>query len=49
MWKLWAKALGEKVGTDAEADKIAMIRTAILLQVIGTNIFIIANCIRHWG
>ena len=30
-WRLWAKAIGEKEGTtDAEADKIAMIRTVIV-------------------
>jgi hypothetical protein len=48
-WKLWAKALGEKSGdTDNESDKIACIRTAIVLSYIITNIFIIAGVIRHW-
>ena len=48
-WKLWAKALGEKNGnTDAESDKIACIRTAIVLSYIITNTFIIAGVIRHW-
>jgi hypothetical protein len=49
MWRLWAKALGEKFGkTDKEADKIAYIRTAILLCYVITNLFIIAGVIRHW-
>lgn len=49
MWRLWAKALGEKRGnTNAEADKIACIRTAIVLSYIITNIFIVAGVIRHW-
>jgi len=49
MWRLWAKALGEKHGkTDKEADKIAMIRTVILLLYLITNFFIVAGVIRHW-
>jgi len=49
MWRLWAKALGKKEGNnDADADRIAMIRTAIVLCYIITNFFIIAGVIRHW-
>ena len=49
LWRLWAKALGEKTGaTDSEADRVALIRTAIVLTYIITNIFIIARVIRHW-
>jgi hypothetical protein len=48
MWRLWAKALGEKHGTDEEADKIALIRSAIVGCYIITNLFIIAGVIRHW-
>ena len=49
VWRLWAKALGEKSGaTDQEADKVALVRTAIVLCYIITNIFIIAGVIRHW-
>jgi hypothetical protein len=49
MWKLWAKALGEKAeSNDREADKIAFIRTAIVLCYMITNCFIIAGVIRHW-
>lgn len=48
-WRLWAKALGEKAGaSDREANKIALIRTAIVLSYIITNIFIISGVIRHW-
>jgi hypothetical protein len=49
MWRLWAKALGEKAGsTNNEADKIAIIRTIITLVYVITNSFIIAGVIRHW-
>lgn len=49
MWRLWAKALGEKTGRDnSEADKIAVIRTAILFVYVITNLFIVAGVIRHW-
>jgi hypothetical protein len=49
MWRLWAKALGEKYGnTDKEADIIALIRTFIIISYLTTNIFIVAGVIRHW-
>lgn len=49
-WRIIAKSLGEKSGkTDSEADKIAVIRLLIMLQLIVTNGFIIANSIRHWN
>ena len=49
MWRLWAKALGEKHGrTDSEADTIAIIRSIIVGCYIITNLFIIAGVIRHW-
>jgi hypothetical protein len=49
IWNLWAKALGEKAGTsDKEADRIACIRTVIVLIYIITNFFIVAGVIRHW-
>jgi hypothetical protein len=48
-WRLWAKALGEKASSDnKEADKVAVIRTIVLLIYIITNIFIVAGVIRHW-
>ena len=29
MWRLWAKALGEKVGEDKEADTVAFLNEAL--------------------
>lgn len=50
MWRLWAKALGEKAGSDdRESDSIAVIRTIIFVSYMLTNIFIIAGVIRHWN
>jgi hypothetical protein len=49
LWRLWSKALGEKSGnTDCEADKVALVRTIIVISYIVTNLFIIAGVIRHW-
>jgi hypothetical protein len=48
-WRLWAKSLGEKASeSDEEADKIACIRTLVVLIYIITNFFIVAGVIRHW-
>jgi hypothetical protein len=50
MWRLIAKALGEKAGSDdREADKVACIRLLIVLSYILTNCFIVAGVIRHWN
>ena len=50
MWRLWAKALGQKEGiTDGEADAVAALRTAIVALYIITNLFIIAGILRHWN
>ena len=50
IWRLWAKALGEKASSsDNEADRIAWIRTFLIAQAVVTNFFIIANVIRHWS
>ena len=50
MWRLWAKALGQKEGiTDSEADIVAAFRTAIVALYIVTNLFIIAGILRHWN
>ena len=49
LWRIWAKALGEKAGaTKQEADRVAIIRSAIVLCYIITNFFIVAGVIRHW-
>lgn len=48
-WKIWAKALGEKAGaTKQEDDKVALVRTSMVLCYIITNFFIVAGVIRHW-
>lgn len=48
-WRLWAKALGEKASEDnSEADKVALIRTVIVVVNFITCFFIMANTINHW-
>ena len=47
MWRLWAKALGEKIGEDEEADKVALIRTIIVLQAVICNALIVWNIFRN--
>jgi hypothetical protein len=50
LWRIWAKALGEKTGaTSQEADIVALVRTFIVLTYIVTNLFIVAGVIRHWN
>jgi len=50
MWRIWAKALGEKHRrSDREADIIAGIRTLIFISYLVTNLFIISGVIRHWN
>ena len=49
VWRVWAKALGEKSGkNDREADAVARIRTFIFFTYLITNVAIVANAIRHW-
>ena len=48
-WGLWANALGQKASrVKHEADRIAIIRTLIVLQAVVCNIFIVWNIIRNW-
>ena len=50
MWRIWCYALGKKEGRNKhDADRIAFIRTIIMIQLIVTNSFIIAGNIRHWN
>jgi hypothetical protein len=50
MWRLWAKALGEKAShSDSEADRVAWIRTFLIAQAVVANFFLIANVFRHWN
>ena len=47
VWRLIAKSLGEKASKcDKEADKVALIRLLITLQILVTNFFIIYGVIR---
>ena len=48
LWRLWAKALGEKIGEDKEADAIARFRTLIILQAVITNVLISINILIQW-
>lgn len=49
LWRIWSKALGEKAGsTDNEADKVAIVRSLIVVWYLITNLFIILNVLRHW-
>ena len=50
LWRLWAKALGDKASDDSEeADLVAVFRTCIVMVYIITNFFIVAGVIRHWN
>ena len=50
VWRLWAKALGQKAGkNDTESDNVAIIRSVIFLSYLFTNLFIVAGVIRHWN
>jgi hypothetical protein len=47
MWRLIAKALGEKSGkNNKEADRIALIRLLMFLSIFITNGFIVFNAVR---
>jgi|TARA_B100000497_G_C7686977_1_gene416591 hypothetical protein len=48
-WRTWAKALGEKSSEDnKEADRVARIRTAIVLYAITVDTFILLNILKGW-
>ena len=48
LWRMWAKALGEKVSADdQEADKVALIRTLMLDVSFITWFFMMGNTVRH--
>jgi hypothetical protein len=49
LWRLWAKALGEKASEcDRESDKVAIIRTIVIGVNFITCLFIILSILRHW-
>lgn len=48
-WRLWAKAMGEKASKEnREADKVALIRTVIILLNCICAIFIMTNIVHNW-
>jgi hypothetical protein len=50
VWRLWAKALGEKASKDdKESDHVAGIRSFLFATYLITNCFIVAGVIRHWN
>ena len=50
MWSIWAKSLGSKAYDDhKKADKVALVRTSIVLFEIIVGIFIILNAISNHG
>ena len=49
-WRILALALGEKAHPDPRiADRVALVRLAILGSYLITNTFIVAGVIRHWN
>jgi hypothetical protein len=46
MWRIWAKALGEKA--EENADSVALMRTLLILQAVITNTLIVLNIILNW-
>jgi len=49
IWRIWAKALGEKSGaSNREADYIAVVRTVIIGVNFITCFFIMAGVIHNW-
>ena len=49
-WRVWANALGAKTGrTNKEADKVAIVRTVLVLFEVVVGIFIILNAIANHG
>tara|TARA_E500000318_G_scaffold18283_1_gene18881 strand:+ start:1627 stop:1803 length:177 start_codon:yes stop_codon:yes gene_type:complete len=48
-WRTWARALGEKTGeSDREADRVARIRTIIVLYAVFVDTFILLNILKGW-
>ena len=50
IWRYWARALGEKIGEDnKKADRVALIRTIIILYAITVDTFILLNILKSWN
>jgi hypothetical protein len=46
---IWKKALGEKAHDNNKvADKVALVRSVIVLTYLVTNITIVIGIIHHW-
>ena len=49
-WVVVAKALGDKAHANSRiADQVAMLRLAVVLSALVTNLFIVAGVVRHWS
>ena len=46
IWRIWAKALGEK--SKENADGVAFVRTLLIFQAVITNFLIALNIILNW-
>ena len=46
IWRIWAKALGEK--SEENADGVAFVRTLLIFQAVVTNFLIAVNIILNW-
>ena len=50
MWTIWAKALGSKAYNDDEkADRVAIVRSILIVFEIIVGMFIILNAIQNHG
>lgn len=50
MWTIWAKALGSKAYNDDEkANKVAIVRSILIVFEIIVGMFIILNAIQNHG
>ena len=50
MWTIWAKALGSKAfDEDRRADKVALVRSAIVVFELVVGLFIILNAVANHG
>ena len=49
LWRLWAKAIGEKSGnSDKEANRVAFFRSMIVLQAVIANTCIVITFIHKF-
>ena len=48
-WRIWAKSLGEKVGSKEEADLVAVVRTFWWILHVVTCFFIIVHNGKNLG